>query len=125
VIGGERLAILSPPNPDPSAIIVAEAPYSDNPHLKRREFYEAVGPYAEGVPMTKMELAMARAVAAQARFSVATIDGLDVFRHIGGRFSFNPGVRRDKWLARVEAVPGGRALIGVARRFARRLRRKP
>lgn len=71
-----------------------EYPYSDNPHLKRREFHERLGHYREGVPMTAMEIDFRERVDAQRDLRVAFIEGYGVFEHIGEDLSFNPGQRR-------------------------------
>lgn len=79
--------------------------YTDNPHLKTKEFHDALGPYREHVPMTTMELDFSRRVDEQTRFRVAFIDGYDVFEHIGAAHSFNPSARRAALGARLRANP--------------------
>lgn len=101
---------------------VAQGSYSDNPHLKRRDFHDVVGRFVEGVPMTDMELAMSRAVAAQDHYAVAIVDGVAPFKHIGDRFSFNPGIRRHARIEAIETLPGGRLLAAAAKRIKRTLR---
>jgi GT2 family glycosyltransferase len=122
-VGSDRLFVIRPAVDEVDRMQVADGVYSDNPHLKRRGFHDIVGRFREGVPMTQMELEMSRAVARQDRYRVATIEGLEVFRHIGDRFSFNPGVHRQRRIERIERLPGGRAALALARRIVRRLRR--
>lgn len=121
-VGDHRLVLPALGSTDVTTMAVNQGTYSDNPHLKRREFHEVVGLYQEGVPMTRMELAMSRAVAAQSRFRVATIDGFEVFRHIGDRFTFNPGARRWQLEQRIRRWPGGGAVLDIAKWIKRRLR---
>ena len=102
---------------------VGDGAYSDNPHLKRREFHAIVGGYADKVPMTEMELRMSRAIAAQSRYKVATVDGLEVFEHIGAPFSFNPGARRQRRLDQIVRMPGGGLLLQWLRRVRHRNRK--
>jgi glycosyltransferase involved in cell wall biosynthesis len=102
---------------------VGDGAYSDNPHLKRRDFHEIVGPYAEGVPMAIMELQMQKQVCAQTTYRVATIEGMNVFKHIGDKFSFDPAKRLSRKLDRIRRLPGGLMLINLARTVRRRARR--
>jgi hypothetical protein len=91
-------------------------PYSDQPHVKRRQFCSDIGPYMEGVPMTTMELQYQKRVANQSRWSVAALgNGAGLFRHLGAERTFNPSVLRARRIAAVESIP----LIG---RVVRRLR---
>lgn len=99
--------------------------YTDNPHLKRRDFHEAVGSYAEGVPMTEMESRMNAAVGAQDRYRAALFPGLKPFVHIGDNYSFNPGRRRAALEQAAQRLPGGRQALRLAkscRRWARQWR---
>ncbi|MEY4270935.1 MAG: hypothetical protein RLZZ58_2151, partial [Pseudomonadota bacterium] len=98
---------------------VADGIYTDNPHLKRRNFHDIVGLYAEGIPMTHMELAMSRAVVHQPQIQVAFIEGYEVFRHIGAASSFNPGTRRHQQLEALGQLPGGNGLIALGRQIRR------
>lgn len=98
--------------------------YTDTPHVKRRNFHDIVGYYAEGIPMTRMELAMTRAVSARHDMMVAVKRGPEVFRHIGDAFSFNPGARRARLIQRVMTVPGGSALFALARTAKRAVTRR-
>jgi GT2 family glycosyltransferase len=72
------------------------ASYTDNPHLKRKEFHERLGFYLEDVPMTKMEIDFVWRVARQNEIKVAYIPEMNVFQHIGAEYSYNPGVKRTK-----------------------------
>jgi glycosyltransferase involved in cell wall biosynthesis len=96
--------------------------YSDNPHLKRRDFHDVVGGYEAGVSMIKMELHMMKQVCRQSTYRVATIVGMEVFKHIGERFSFNPGKRRARMLKRFQRLPGGTALYRLVRHLKRSFR---
>jgi glycosyltransferase involved in cell wall biosynthesis len=99
---------------------LADGAYSDNPHLKRQDFHQTVGPYVEGVSMSKMELEMQRQVCAS-RYRVATIEGMSVFKHIGDRFSFNPGYKHARNVERISRLPGGAKLLAILRIFRRKL----
>jgi glycosyltransferase involved in cell wall biosynthesis len=64
-------------------------PYSDQPHLKRRECSDDLGPYLEGVPMSVMENEFKKRVANQKRWKVASLSNAhSLFEHIGGEHSF-------------------------------------
>jgi glycosyltransferase involved in cell wall biosynthesis len=121
-VAGHRLVLPALGTDDVATMGVHQGTYSDNPHLKRREFHDVIGLYQEGVPMTRMELAMSRAVAAQSRFKVASIDGFEVFRHIGDRFTFNPAERRWQLEQRIARWPGGTLALAIAKRVRRLLR---
>ncbi len=110
------LRVLAPRSPDG---LIAKRTYTDNPHLKRREFHDVVGWYMEGAPMTAMENDMTRRVAAQTRFKSSLVDGENPFVHIGDRYSFNPG-RRNAWIERwLASAPPGRGALGLIRRLRR------
>ena len=97
-------------------------PYSDQPHLKRREFCDAIGPYREGVPMTVMELDYQQRVACQNRWRVACTDRSTDFTHIGAARSYNPGVLRAKRREQLERYPIVGPLSRAMRLQARRIR---
>jgi glycosyltransferase involved in cell wall biosynthesis len=64
-------------------------PYSDQPHIKRREFLDDLGPYLEGVPMSVMENEFKKRVANQKRWQVASLSNTNsLFEHIGSEHSF-------------------------------------
>lgn len=90
-------------------------PYSNQPHLKRRQFWEDIGPYSEGVPMTDMELTYQQQVACQNQWRVATLAQASAFKNLGTERSFNPCVVRARRLERLERY----LLVGP---FLRRLR---
>ena len=92
-------------------------PYSDCPHIKRREFVNAVGPYVEGGPMTVCELDYKHRVAHQRDWHVAQLVGPSLFRHMGQEHSLNPGGRRHPVVKALHAIP----VIGPA--FERVIRR--
>jgi glycosyltransferase involved in cell wall biosynthesis len=79
--------------------------YSDTPHLKRRNFHERFGSYAEGVSMTAMEIEMREAFAAQGDVHVGFLSGYAEWRHLGGGQSRNPSGKRAKLRASLMANP--------------------
>lgn len=94
--------------------------YSDQPHLKRRQFCMDIGPYMEGVSMSEMELDYQLRVACQERWRVASIEKAYGFKHLGASRSFNPTVLRARRLERSERYP----LIGpILRRLRPQIRR--
>jgi len=97
-------------------------PYSDRPHLKRRQFCEDVGPYRERVPMTDVELGYQQRVACQKRWRVATIAQVSAFRNLGSERSFNPCYIRARRLERIEGYPLVGPLLRQLRPAARRVR---
>lgn len=90
--------------------------YSDNPHLKRRDYHEVVGWYREGTPMTITERDMVRAVEGQTRYRTAVLEGADPFVHIGERWSFNPGQRRARLEQLIRRLPLGGRVLDLRRR---------
>lgn len=82
-------------------------PYSDNPHLKRREFIRDLGPYLEGVPMTRCENEFKRRVAKQGRWRVAQVTATSAFVHEGAVLSLNPGGQRHPLVQLLHRLPGG------------------
>lgn len=96
-------------------------PYSDQPHIKRRQFCNDIGTYREGVRMTTMELDYQRRVANQNRWYVATfVDRNALFQHLGADRTFNPSVLRARRIEKVESIP----VVGKALRHVRRLGRE-
>jgi len=123
-IGGSLFDVLIPDlNEKGEVESVGCGVYTDTPHVKRRNFHDIVGHYAEGIPMTKMELEMNRVVSTRSDMVVAVKRGPEVFRHIGAAHSFNPGVRRERLIQRISAIPGGRASLALARAVKRALKR--
>jgi hypothetical protein len=100
-----------------------ERPYSDQPHLKRRRFAEDVGEYAEGVPMTAMEIGYQQKVATQSRWRVAYLPNESSFRHIGEQRSFNDSILRARRLDALERRPVVGAVFRRSRPHLRTLRR--
>jgi glycosyltransferase involved in cell wall biosynthesis len=90
-------------------------PYSDQPHLKRRQFTHDVGPYADGIPMTSMEIGYQQKVACQTRWNVAYLPQERSFCHLGAARSFNDSVLRARRLERVGRYP----VLGTAFRRSR------
>jgi glycosyltransferase involved in cell wall biosynthesis len=127
---GDRVVEERRPSPCGEAIVLSPrdglgAParvYTDNPHLKRRDFHAVVGWYAEGVPMTAMENRMNVAVAAQSRYRAALFPDLRPFAHIGDKYSFNPGRRRAALEKAALRLPGGRGALRVAKACRRWVR---
>lgn len=122
--GGAEFDVLIPDlNEHGEVEHVGRGVYTDTPHVKRRNFHDIMGYYAEGVPMTKMELAMTRAVSTHPDTVVAVKRGPEVFRHIGDAYSFNPGAKRARRIARVAAIPGAAALFALIRAAKRAINR--
>lgn len=77
-------------------------PYSDQPHIKRREFVADIGGYMEGVPMEVMENDYKKRVANQSKWHVAQlVQSEPIFRHLGEQKSFrkNSGTAARRGLA--------------------------
>ena len=90
-------------------------PYSDRPHLKRRQFCEDVGSYREGLRLDVMELTYQQQVACQKQWRVATLAQSSAFSNLGTGRSFNPCVVRAKRLERIENYP----VLGMVFRSSR------
>lgn len=90
-------------------------PYSDQPHLKRKQFTRDVGQYAEGVPMTSMEVGYQQRVACQTKWKVAHLPEKRSFSHLGAGRSFNDSLLRARRLERIERYP----VLGAAFRRSR------
>lgn len=94
-------------------------PYSDQPHIKRGEFVDDLGPYLEHVPMTVMENEYKKRVANQHRWHVASfLTEETCFTHMGEEESFNPGAfnkGRLWWLRKAPVfgrfIPFARSLL--------------
>ncbi|HXH29514.1 MAG TPA: glycosyltransferase family A protein [Bacteriovoracaceae bacterium] len=97
-------------------------PYSDQPHVKRMQFCEDIGPYREGVSMTDTELDYQQRVACQKRWRVTAIAQAPSFNHLGAARSFNPCVVRARRLERIEHYPLVGPFLRRLRPAARRLR---
>jgi hypothetical protein len=102
----------------------AARPYSDQPHLKRRAFHNAIGPYLENVSMVDMELEYQQRVACQGRWRIAAIELPPGFRHLGGERSFNPAQLRAKRIKRWESYALVGPLIRQGRAVARHVRNR-
>ena len=115
-VAGKMFDILTP-NLNSSGGIsdVGNGVYTDTPHVKRRNFHDIVGYYVEGIPMTQAELAMTRSVSLDDRVRVAVLRCDEVFHHIGGSYSYNPGVKRQRLIERIQSLPGGGAIVAVVR----------
>lgn len=97
-------------------------PYSDQPHIKRRQFCEDIGPYREGVPMTDMELNYQQRVACQNRWRVASIERAPAFKHLGASRSYNPSAKRARRLKQLESYPVFGPILRRLRPAVRRVR---
>lgn len=86
-------------------------PYSDNPHIKRREFVVSLGPYIEGVPMTFCENEYKKRVSGQSDWRVAMLQTSSVFVHAGAEESHNPGGRRHPLVQIMHKLPFGKRFI--------------
>lgn len=82
-------------------------PYSDCPHLKRREFVGDLGPYRECCSMGETENDYKMRVANQKRWRVATPVGATAWRHHGSDVSLNPGGQQSSASRAVGSLPGG------------------
>ena len=71
--------------------------------------------------MAKMEFEMQKQVYAQSTYRVATIKGMNVFKHIGDRFSFNPGYKFARNVDRIKRLPGGPMLLDLVRTIRRKI----
>lgn len=80
-------------------------PYSDRPHLKRRQFCEEIGPYRECMRLDLMELTYQQQVACQTRWRVASIAQASSFVNRGVERSFNPSYLRARRLESIERYP--------------------
>ena len=85
--------------------------YSDNPHLKRKNFHDVFGYYLEGVKMTIMEINMCDNFNRQ-NGGAATIDGIeDIFEHIGEDESFRTKTIKDKVHNYIDSSSIGRMIL--------------
>jgi len=86
--------------------------YSDRPHLKRREFHETMGWYAEGLPVGQTEDEFCRRCLTVAPWGVGYIEGYDLFETIGVL-----STRVDRWRQNLRARIGrgglGRSVLKV------------
>ena len=86
-------------------------PYSDQPHVKRREVVQDIGLYLEGVPMTECENDFKKRVARQTRWRVAMLKGPTAFVHSGEERSLNPGNQSNPWVQLLRRFPLGRRFL--------------
>lgn len=86
-------------------------PYSDQPHIKRKEFICDLGPYLEGTPMTYCENEFKHRVSNQSKWRVSMIEGGVCFKHLGAMQSFNPGGRRHPLVLFLHKFPAGKDLL--------------
>jgi glycosyltransferase involved in cell wall biosynthesis len=97
-------------------------PYSDRPHLKRRQFCSDIGSYREGIRLDVMELMYQQQVACQKRWRVASIVQAPSFKHLGVARSFNPCAVRARRLERLERYPLVGPFLRCLRPTVRRVR---
>lgn len=89
-------------------------PYSDQPHLKRREFVNEIGPYRENCSMGVCENDYKRRVAQQTKWRVSQITPALHWEHLGEKSSFNTSGPRNKLVRLLIANPLGRYYIEPA-----------
>jgi glycosyltransferase involved in cell wall biosynthesis len=107
-----------------SILYVGQNAYSDWPHLKRRELHSDLGLYKENVSMHACELDFAQRIGSQTKHYIADIAGLDVFKHIGGKLSYQPKNLKGYLADAIEGVYGGAMLKRYNEWKFRRLDRK-
>jgi GT2 family glycosyltransferase len=111
--------------PDVLVEKVGDHAYTDWPHIKRRAFVEAVGPYLESRRMWETELDYSRRINAQRNFFVADIAGWTLFKHIGAELSFNTGPLKAQLATRLARTSFGARVLEAMRRGKAALRRRP
>ncbi|MCB9853107.1 MAG: glycosyltransferase family 2 protein [Phycisphaerales bacterium] len=89
------------------------SPYTDTPHIKRRSFHEALGPYLEGVRMWDCELDFCRRVDARPDVKIAFIEGYACFHHTGEDVSFNASAKKARIYKKLRANPFTRPLVSL------------
>lgn len=99
-----------------------ERPYSDQPHLKRKQFCVDIGRYAEGMLMSDTENDFQQRVACQAKWRVAYLPQQHSFTHLGAARSFNTSGLRAKRLENLESFPVFGAPARHLRIFLKRVR---
>ncbi len=92
-------------------------PYSDWPHLKRRNFVDSIGQYIENVPMTVVETEFQKRIATQRRWRVAQIATAPIFEQLSGAVSHNPGSPPSKIARNIGSVPMGKYIIRLIRKM--------
>lgn len=95
-------------------------PYSDRPHLKRREFFDDIGPYLEGVPIGPCENDYKKRVANQNKWLVGQLVVPSLFQNMGEQVSLNP-IGRTNFLAKfMQKMPFiGTILLSQVRKIYR------
>lgn len=92
-------------------------PYSDWPHLKRRNFVDSMGQYLENVPMTVVETEYQKRIATQRRWRVAQIAAAPIFEQLSGAVSHNPGSPPSKIVRDIGSIPMGKYIIRLMRKM--------
>lgn len=90
-------------------------PYSDNPHVKSRNFIKDIGAYLEGVRMSVTENDYKFRVANQNKWLVAQIMKSDLFKHIGFDESMNIPVKKNYVLSFINKLPMGKKIENLIR----------
>jgi len=94
--------------------------YSDRPHIKRRSFHRMLGYYSEELSIPETELEFCRRFEAQHDYRAAFIEGYSAFVNMGESRSFNPCIRRGRWLRPLQR----HWLTGPVLEFARTVKRR-
>lgn len=100
------LARIYRPRPDSEIFL-----YSDHPHLKHRQLIDFIGPYRPHRYMQRTELDMRDRFNAQQRYSVAFLEGYEVFEHIGEDVSHRKPLPIERLGRLLQAIPGVRRLL--------------
>jgi GT2 family glycosyltransferase len=103
---------------------VGDHAYTDWPHIKRRAFIDAIGPYLESPRMWETELDYSRRVNLQRQFFIADIGGWTLFKHIGAELSFNTGPLKTQIATWLERATLGAGLLRAFRWGKAALRRR-
>lgn len=106
--------------PDRPVARVGQHPYSDWPHLKTRDFVQAIGPYDEALPMWDAELDYSQRVNAQTEFVIGDCPDLTAFDHIGAELSYNKGSLLSRIKGALLKLPGMPALRDLRNRLTGR-----
>ncbi|MBB4200277.1 hypothetical protein GGD83_004106 [Rhodoblastus sphagnicola] len=86
--------------------------YSDRPHLKSREFVQALGLYLESRKMWECELEFTDRVNGQNRFFIGQSSAHErLFSDIGADHSHNLSSRKVKLAKKISSYPGGAAAL--------------
>ena len=98
--------------------------YSDHPHLKRADFHEKAGYFAEGLGVGQTEDEFCYRFLANRAYQVATFWRTDLFSNLGIGKSTRADRRRVKLRARLNQTSIGRCLVGTYGRLPEGVRKK-